>query len=519
MTANTPAIMEQQEREPLLNTNIEIAETPQLLSKTRPSNRYILSLIVAFIVLVDVGFYLQYVPLTSLLEKSICQSFYPDQFFLQDPGQPPRDPSVPDRCKDNEIQAELAFVRGWQGTLDAIPGLLTAIPYAIVADRHGRRPVLILAVVGVILHYCWSELVLFYPQQLSYRLIWVAPSFDMLGGGTAVAVSICWVIVSDIVSADERSTVFFRFGAAALVGELIANPIAAILMRHDPWTPILIGLALVVLSVGILFLVPETLPFRDERANTEEQLSQAEDLPAYCARTRPPGPEGAFQAIKTAIEILYANVRLVLRDRTILVLLFAYMLTTFGRGFGDILMQFATKRYRWSWSDAAFLLSLRAAVNLVLLLAIMPAFTFCLGRQLGMKPVQKELWLARASSVIMLLSALAIGLSTSPFEMILGTAFLALSSAFPMLVRSLATSVIDSHHVTALYSTISIVETTTVLFASPIFAKLFHIGLNLGGMGLGLPFDFAAGLSIIAIAAIFVVRVPTPACINTSTDA
>jgi len=80
-------------------------------------------------------------PLIRLFENSICMSHY---------GFPVNGVEE-SLCKIIEIQGPLATIRGWKSTLDTIPVLVVAIPLGRMGDIWGRRKILMLSLVGVVL--------------------------------------------------------------------------------------------------------------------------------------------------------------------------------------------------------------------------------------------------------------------------------------------------------------------------------------------------------------------------------
>ncbi len=76
-------------------------------------------------------------PLNQVLEGIICRRMFSDLSNGIDP-----------RCKNQIVQRELSFIRGWQLTFDVIPGLLTAMLYGLAAKRCGRQFILALSVLG-----------------------------------------------------------------------------------------------------------------------------------------------------------------------------------------------------------------------------------------------------------------------------------------------------------------------------------------------------------------------------------
>lgn len=105
------------ERSPLLNADAN-APTPVLVEASSKFPRRNLLLCGAFILLptlLQSGSSLQLVPFNQVLENAICRRLYPDLDLLL--------PAQSGHCSNNEaVQAELSLLRGWQNTLDLIPG-------------------------------------------------------------------------------------------------------------------------------------------------------------------------------------------------------------------------------------------------------------------------------------------------------------------------------------------------------------------------------------------------------------
>jgi MFS family permease len=76
--------------------------------------------------------------MSQLVEGAACQKLYPDI----------TDPYVNKRCKNEPVQAELSFVIGWDTSIGMLPGLLTAIPFGIFAEKYGPRALLIVGLFG-----------------------------------------------------------------------------------------------------------------------------------------------------------------------------------------------------------------------------------------------------------------------------------------------------------------------------------------------------------------------------------
>lgn len=74
----------------------------------------------------------------EILEGILCRRTHGDVL------DPPTDP----RCKDAAVQGEFARLTALSFTLGFIPGL-TAVTWGVVAEKYGRKPVLVLSVASL----------------------------------------------------------------------------------------------------------------------------------------------------------------------------------------------------------------------------------------------------------------------------------------------------------------------------------------------------------------------------------
>lgn len=124
--------------------------------KTHPQLFKVATICIALAFFVEIGDYMLRAPLMRILEGIICRSYYESTMPL---GMDLSLPIPEGKCKVPFVQAELAMLRGWDMTFSCIPGILVAVPFGWLADRHGRKPVLLLGLVGVILSLLWIMVV------------------------------------------------------------------------------------------------------------------------------------------------------------------------------------------------------------------------------------------------------------------------------------------------------------------------------------------------------------------------
>ena len=64
-------------------------------------------------------------PVFRIIEDAVCRAHY-----ATPPGE-----TVDERlCKVDEVKSRLAYLGGWAALVNSVVGLLTALPYGVVAD-------------------------------------------------------------------------------------------------------------------------------------------------------------------------------------------------------------------------------------------------------------------------------------------------------------------------------------------------------------------------------------------------
>lgn len=170
------------------------------------------------ILAVEVGFAFLEGPMVRIMESIACR-----QYFLGvDPTKIGADGQVPESmCKIGEVQAELAAVKGYHVFFDGIlsrliqifaiellsdrsAGALLAIPYGLLADRHGRKPTLALSLPGFGLNALFTLIILWFSDFFPLRALWLTALTWVLGGGPVVSFAIIWTMMADVTNESER---------------------------------------------------------------------------------------------------------------------------------------------------------------------------------------------------------------------------------------------------------------------------------------------------------------------------
>jgi DHA1 family tetracycline resistance protein-like MFS transporter len=127
-----------------------------------------------------------------------------------------------------------------------------------LGDRYGRRPVLLLSVLG---------------QSIGYFIfgfggsLWMLFLGRLIGGITAGNLSTAGAYIADVSRPEERSRNFTIIGTAWSLGLILGPALGGIFGQFSLQAPAFVAAALALLSVLLgLFLLPESLPL--EKRNT-----------------------------------------------------------------------------------------------------------------------------------------------------------------------------------------------------------------------------------------------------------
>ncbi|KAE8380876.1 major facilitator superfamily domain-containing protein [Aspergillus bertholletiae] len=475
----------------LIGTNQE----PDLNVSHKPYRRYnplYMTLVASLIFLIaDTVSAMTMAPRLAIFEKIICQDHY-SQVLSKDGG-------VGD-CKIEPVQSELALINGWREALDNIPPILVSVPYGILADRVGRKKVLLLAMVGCLLSDMWVNVVSFFPYILPLRAVWFSGLWQLIGGGGACISSMCFAMIADVCPPEMRTSAFSGVHAAVLVAELIAVPAGAALMSINAWVPIF-G-ASMLLAMGILLacvLVPNSHP---AMSRSDQDLNNK-----YSAT--PSSAQEAQATVSTRIkEYVYRSVNELrnnrgwLRNRNILLVTASFFVCQLGRQITSITLQFAAAKFHWKFDKASWLVSLRAGVNLFVLVALIPALSHILVQRLKYDNVLKDKRLTQLNGVCLVVGSGIIFLAAAPPTLVFGQTIFALGFAFSVTARSFLTGLVDPSHLGVVYTAVTTMLYGGLVIGSPLLAATLQWGLQLGGVWMGLPFLLAAAFFMLALSAV-----------------
>jgi DHA1 family tetracycline resistance protein-like MFS transporter len=182
---------------------------------------------------------------------------------------------------ESMIHGNISAASQWGGWLTfayAFMQFLCAPIMGGLSDRYGRRPVLLLSLLGFGIDYIFLS---FAPS-----LIWLFVG-RIIAGFTGASFSTATAYIADISTKENRAQNFGMIGAAFGIGFIIGPVIGGLLVDFGPRVPFLVAAGLSFLNALYgYFVLPESLPmesrrkFEWKRANPLGSLMRLRKYPA-----------------------------------------------------------------------------------------------------------------------------------------------------------------------------------------------------------------------------------------------
>lgn len=297
-----------------------------------------------------------------------------------------------------------------------------------------------------------------------------------------------------------------------------------------------ISLGVTALSVLIVLALPETMRVSksgqpasedgiDLSSNSEipyadspsSDFSAPPQIPRFCKHKAPISSTGFSSRLSGTTTVLISRTTSLLsrilaashflyQDWRVPFLIIAAGVHTITETSAGILLQYVPKRYGWTISQTNYLFSVRAAVSIIALLVLLPKASKWLMKRKNHTPFSKDVLLCRISFALVTAGVLIDGLAPVISILMLGFFVHTLGSGTAALVRSLMAGLVKPTEVARLFTVMSMLQTVSILLASPLVATLYQAGLKMGGNWVGLPFLVGGTLFAVATAAIWVLR-------------
>ncbi|RDW58813.1 MFS transporter-10 [Coleophoma cylindrospora] len=447
------------------------------------------------------------IPLTRVYESIACSQYYK----LHDPSRiAPGTGEVPEEwCKVAPVQAEVALIRGYEALFVSIPGVLLAVPYGLLADKWGRKPVVLLSLLGFLLSTTCTLVVCRFWQFLPLRLVWLSPIFTIIGGGAPVLFSMTYTIIADVVPENERATAFFQVMTGAFIAQIASTTLSSALMEnHSPWLPIELGYISMILAALMGSFLSETSTPHNPTPNNIEGLSS--QLPVGTVETAevhtvPTSQDDhAVGSLAKVLQLWTSTTAFVRQELKLIMLILTFFINTVEEPTSSLTLQYISERYHLSLSRAGFVISIKAVATIIVYVLVLPGASWLLQQKFHLSEKRKDMFLARFSVIFLSLGFFIAALSPTVFGATAGFVVSTLGKGYGNIIRSLVTSLVPPGFIARLYTMITVVETFGLLLSGPLLAALFRAGLSQEDPDwLGLPFLVAGGMAALVAALIW----------------
>ncbi|RYP16574.1 hypothetical protein DL765_005035 [Monosporascus sp. GIB2] len=433
-------------------------------------------------------------PLTRIIEDILCQRYYSSH-----DSHPPGGDQIDEKlCKENIIQTDLQDIVSIMTMLSSIAAFFAAFPWGLAADRIGRKPVVVLAVLGLVVGLLFQMVVLRFHDVFSVRLIWLSSASAVIGGGNAVLTAIVMSIVVDATSERDRAVAFMWVHVASIGGNLCSPTLGSLMMgRTGPWPCLWVGISLVTTGAISFLFLPETL-------HHKQQGEEAQEVETTGIKPR----------IAHTLDKFKESLSIVKTPSLVLLILVVFVAMPVNSSVSQFMAQFISKRYGIKLSQTGYVQTVYGISHVFQAFIVLPWLSRALLRSTTPAKLRasdehhRDLSLAQWSFGILAVGFLVLGLAATLPGFVFGLIVMALGSAYSSLVRSLMSLYVDPEHTSRLFSLVGMAEVLGAAYAQPFLARLFKLGLRLGGGWIGLPYYGLSLLIALCMGLLLFVRLP-----------
>lgn len=249
----------------------------------------------------------------------------------------------------------------------------------------------------------------------------LAPIFTLLGGGDCVFISTVSAAITDIAPDEQvRATLFAYTSSVAYVSTLCAPALAAFTMTQHLWLPFYIGLTLLLLALPLALILPKRSgdKAKDSPANGSEQAPLLENEHVVATFDRQEQPRDRLKHSRQHVRDLIHSIK---SRPKFQLLLGVFFLASLASSNTPILVLYISKRYHWTFAQAGYLLSAKAAVNVFLLTVLVPFLVHAALHRFNLSSRSVHIGAAEISIFISVLGALVVAASPATPGLIAGT--------------------------------------------------------------------------------------------------
>ena len=457
----------------------------------------------------EAEYFIKQVATMRAIESMYCYEFYLARGSpLVDLGK-----HIPERlCKDDSIQKQLAKTAGLIMFFRMLSAMIGAIPLGWLADRSGRKLVLILHKVNVtITCTVWLLLYLGFPKVPIWTL-YLSGLPGLIGGNFDVGLAMLFASYTDVMpSATERATLFFLTTAMQYLAQTFCPTIGAFLMNLDgkggtSKVNLTVSLVLATFTaVLVIFAFPETV--HESKKDKSEQIEESDEEDITQINR---AEERRKSWLGRQLHQLSANFQESIAGVGMLnILLLATSMMFAATGIKSVdwyaIVQYPVIKLHWTFSQASYIVTMEGFLMLAHFSVLLPLLTGLAVSYFG-SPGAGSFCIMAGSALLLIIGAVMIGFSSTAISFVIGVVVYLCGAGLPTATQAYIVSLIGRTKVARVMATLSMASIAGKLFASILFPRVLAIGLDTHiDVLVGLPFFVSAALFVIAAVCVTIV--------------
>ena len=222
------------------------------------------------------------VPRLNLVLSLICREYFCER-SIQDPTfhmMPVMLGSDNPQCQIPEVQALVSKFTLYQSLLSGIISAVTSPKLGELSDRYGRKRLICISALGLLINEIISICVYTYPDMLSVKWILLGSVFDGLGGSFIAAMALSYAFASDCIIPERRNVVFGWYQGSLFGGFALGPILAGYVVKATGKLLSVFYIAIALHGAFFLFIlliVPESLSKERQMAAREKRRVKDKD--------------------------------------------------------------------------------------------------------------------------------------------------------------------------------------------------------------------------------------------------
>lgn len=351
------------------------------------------------------------------------------------------------------VQKRVNMLEMYGDMMCQVPTIIYALLAGSLSDKYGRKPLMILPIIGQILEGTALIVNKVWFRELPAEALWLANIYDVLGGGAIWYLAV-YGFAADITTPEERASRMARFDGFEQTAYVVGNALSPILYHTLGYEGAFSAkIILAVVSLGIVLKAVKT--------GTSHVVNETSD----------PEEKSLTEKLKSLFNFLIGMFKTVLRKRggwlrlCIFLQIGAYAMYFIVFSSGRLWYLYLRKQFGWKQDEFIILKVVRKSLGISILLLLVP----CL----------KMLKISDTSMLIIFNILHALGFLISSFSgtslplLYCGVVLITFHYPKYALARSLLSQSVGQHEVGRIFSSIAFISALVPLFSHLLYGNIY----------------------------------------------